>query len=113
MAALTQFYGAACDIPPCPRKKAQFTNVLDPASDEAQARAAAARFEKMFGVKVNLDAPEPVPAHKQNVPEIEQLREQVEQARRDLAHAQQERRDEAQFKNVAAEFKQKFGIQFV
>ena len=113
MTALTQFYGDACDIPPCPRKKAEYTNLIDPTGDEAIARAAAARFEQKFGIRVNLDAEPPVPAHLQNLSEIEQLREQVEQARRDLAHAQQERRDEAQFKNVAAKFKQKFGIQFV
>lgn len=110
MTALQHFHGPTVHIP---AGAAQFTNLIDPTGDEAIARGAAARFEKMFGIRVNLDAPEPVSAHKQNVPEIEQLREQVEQARRDLVHAQQERRDEAQFKNVAAEFKQKFGIQFV
>lgn len=110
MTALQHFHGPTVHIP---AGAAQFTNLIDPAGDEAIARRAAASIEKMFGIRVNLDAEPPVPAHLQNLPEVDHLRDEIDRIKGEIAHMDRERRAEVQFKNLSDQFAKKYGIRMV
>ncbi len=54
MTALTQFYGGVCDIPPCPKKSVQFTNLINSRSNRQPDPEIAALKAEIARVKADL-----------------------------------------------------------